>query len=66
LFLLQLAEQYPKSKHQIGSYRTVATPALQIAEELYIDPIFHQEKSGKKRQLFDYEAKTANDLVIPD
>ena len=50
--------QWKRKSRQLKSFcKTIATSAVEIAQELDIDPSFPPSRSGKKRRLFDYQGE---------
>ena len=50
--------------YRTTSYDSAATSAVEIAQELDIDPSFPPSRSGKKRRLFDYQGEENNELLL--
>ena len=53
---IQATEKFLQNYRTTG-YDGVATSAVEIAQELDIDPSFPSSRSGKKRRLFDYQGE---------
>ena len=53
---IQATEKFLQNYRTTG-YDSAATSAVEIAQELDIDPSFPPSKSGKKRRLFDYQGE---------
>ena len=53
---IQTTEKFLQNYRTTG-YDSAATSAVQIAQELDIDPSFPPSRSGKKRKLFDYQGE---------
>ena len=53
---IQATEKFLQNYRTTG-YDSAATSAVEIAQELYIDPSFPPSRSGKKRRLFDYQGE---------
>ena len=53
---IQATEKFLQNYRPTG-YDSAATSAVEIAQELDIDPSFPPSRSGKKRRLFDYQGK---------
>ena len=53
---IQATEKFLQNYRTTG-YDSAATSAVEIAQELDIDPSFPPSRSGKKRRLFDYQGK---------
>ena len=51
---IQATEKFLQNYRTTG-YDSAATSAVEIAQELDIDPSFPPSRSGKKRRLFDYQ-----------
>ena len=50
-------KSFCKTIAQRTGYDSAATSAVEIAQELDIDPSFPPSRSGKKRRLFDYQGE---------
>ena len=53
---IQATEKFLQNYRTTG-YDSAATSAVEIAQELDIDPSFPLSRSGKKRRLFDYQGE---------
>ena len=53
---IQATEKFLQNYRTTG-YDSAATSAVEIAQELDIDPSFPPSRSGKKRRLFDYQGE---------
>ena len=53
---IQATEKFLQNYRPTG-YDSAATSAVEIAQELDIDPSFPPSRSGKKRRLFDYQGE---------
>ena len=53
---IQATEKFLQN-YRITGYDSAATSAVEIAQELDIDPSFPPSRSGKKRRLFDYQGE---------
>ena len=53
---IQATEKFLQNYRATG-YDSAATSAVEIAQELDIDPSFPPSRSGKKRRLFDYQGE---------
>ena len=53
---IQATEKFLQNYRTTG-YNSAATSAVEIAQELNIDPSFPPSRSGKKRRLFDYQGE---------
>ena len=53
---IQASEKFLQNYRTTG-YDSAATSAVEIAQELDIDPSFPPSRSGKKRRLFDYQGE---------
>ena len=53
---IQATEKFLQN-YRTTSYDSAATFAVEIAQELDIDPSFPPSRSGKKRRLFDYQGE---------
>ena len=53
---IQATEKFLQNYRTTG-YDSAATSAVEIAQELDIDPSFPPSSSGKKRRLFDYQGE---------
>ena len=53
---IQATEKFLQNYRTTG-YDSAATSAVEIAQELDIDPSFPPSRSGKKRKLFDYQGE---------
>ena len=53
---IQATEKFLQNYRTTG-YDSAATSAVEIAQELDIDPSFSPSRSGKKRKLFDYQGE---------
>ena len=53
---IQATEKFLQNYRTTG-YDSAATSAVEIAQELDIDPSFSPSRSGKKRRLFDYQGE---------
>ena len=53
---IQATEKFLQNYRTTG-YDSAATSAVEIAQELNIDPSFPPSRSGKKRRLFDYQGE---------
>ena len=53
---IQATEKFLQNYRTTG-YDSAATSAVEIAQELDIDPSFPPSRSGKKRRLFDYQSE---------
>ena len=53
---IQATEKFLQN-YRTSGYDSAATSAVEIAQELDIDPSFPPSRSGKKRRLFDYQGE---------
>ena len=62
---IQATEKFLQNYRTTG-YDSAATSAVEIAQELDIDPSFPPSRSGKKRRLFDYQGEEEQRATTPE